>query len=717
MPQYPPLRLLWFFPDEAVKLFQGPPSKGRPLESHWEPTPVDLIHDTDHEVYKRVVDALRFHSAFADLNPTNPQYLAEMDSYLPLAAYMQQEGLFSDKDIAPALFRYHPSTDLAHTMRTMPDICRVVFDLKFWTKDCPSDWATLLTKATPLPCKGRNLEKSFAEAIELSPNVFDFVLRVLFGCFLGLYGGRVAGFQSRLALYAAFVTYPPSVKDLQRFLLANKAVTGLCIESYILFSMRQGALDIFLRKTYQWEIIWENRMAAMRCLQDCVDHLIDTYGFEFMTIRAQHAGPLGPEGELLLLLEKQKERPGLPGRGGQAAPLPPNWDGVGPKLKEFSVAFKKYCFRPVTQSLTSCVMGQAFKIWRKESDTKCYTGLLKLPTSFLQHIWSIPYEPTNQTYFDGALTLLPPKFFSEDIRKKWTKLRHDYYMESTMTGAQHLMAGTEKKKTGLYFTDKNAFFDIFGFCIAVENRRKIRWSTLPREWALNQAEALRLPGTNGISPHAGVYFICPNCCTVCCMPVTFPEGVQRDKRERARYSHNTRIDLGTMEITCKAYSQRRKEQIIKRRKRKNKDCDNIRVCSDTKLVRFCMIGMVLWTEHNGNLVLCVDCGTMVSWTPECYTDRGPTCGCALQEPPPPPLGSCVYCKREFSSRTKYRTHLVLNELTGDMEEMRVCTRHGTAWEHKLPYVFTREQILTSIERWQYAFLLHGTSPIFVDKNR
>lgn len=676
LPEYPPLRLLWFFPwpRETAPQFEE--------DDDWSPAPQSASDDAEHEIYHQLVGAIRTRVAAVATAASADQALAELDAYLPLAAYMEVESAYSDREVAPELFRLEPSVDLAHTLRTLPDICRIVFDLKFWSRDCPNDWSTLLTKATPLPCKGRNLELSFAEAAEHS-TVFDFELRVLFGCFLGLYGGRKAALRKRIALYSAFQVFPPSVKQLQRFLLANKSVASLCFESFNLFSMQQGVFDDFLRETYKWDVICQNRQDAVLCLQENVDALIDKFGFQFMNL--------------------------------SRAPVAKAWTELAPKLKEFSVDFKKFCFRPVTQSLTSCVVSQAFKIWRKHSDEKRYAGLLEIPMDYFRHVWSIPYDPSNQGEFDGALSLLPKGLFSEEICARWKVVRHWYYMERTMTGPQHFMAGTEKKRTGLYFTDRECFFDIFKFSLAVENRRKIRWAPLPREWALRQANALVIPGTDGIAPDAGVYFICPNCCKTRCLPVTFPNGMFKDKRERARYSHETRIDLGTMEVACKDFSRRRKEQIVKRRRRKNKDCDNIRVCSDTQLIRFCMIGMVLWTEQDGNLMLCVDCGTLISWTPECYTDRGPTCGCALQAPLPQELGSCKHCKRKFSSRTKFRTHTVLNELTGELEDIKICNRHGTGWELKLPYIFTERQLIRSIVYEQYAFLLHGTTPIFTDK--
>ena len=133
-------------------------------------------------------------------------------------------------------------------------------------------------------------------------------------------------------------------------------------------------------------------------------------------------------------------------------------------------------------------------------------------------------------------------------------------------------------------------------------------------------------------------------------------------------------------------------------------------------MRFCMVGTLLYTEQDGNLVLCVDCGTMIAWTPHCISERGPTCGCCYQnEPTPVSAGNCASCDKVFSHRSKTRSHTVLNESSGDIETIKVCRGHHTNWETKLHYLFPKSVFLNAIRMKKYAILYKGT-PIFQDCN-
>lgn len=632
--------------------------------------------EKDHQIYWSVVQRVSFwgHQEPSDLS------LSNLDEYIPLVAHMVCEHAFSDDLLAPVVPRLGPFSGLVHSIKTMPDICNMVYYLGFWTKKLASyyyDWTVLLTKATPLPCKARNLENSLADAMDY-PEVYDFLVRVLFGCFLGVYGGHKAPFWARVWIYAVFVNYPPSIKQMKKFILRNKGVVTICVETFILFSLKQTPFDNFLREKYQWDTIYDNRFRAMEFLQEHI-HKIAT-DKSFMT-------------------------------------NPAKWAGLDDTLQVFSVEFKRYCFRPIVQPFGDRIIEQCYKIWRKNTSTRCHAGLLTIPPEYFEHVWSIPCDVLNQRHFDAFLSMLPSDLFSDDIIQKWNKARHDYYMEQNVTGPQHLMAGTEKKKTGLYYSDPQTFFDLFVYCLVFTHRLKIRWGLLPRSWALNQAAALAQPF---LVPDAGVYFVCPNCCKVRTKPVTFPDGQFKNKRERARYCHDVRIDFSNMVAYCKDYSPRRKKQILKRRKRKNKNDedyengDNIKVCSQTPLIRICMVGVMLYTEKDGNLVLCVDCGTMIAYTPQCVTERGPTCGCCYNpQPKIEPPGSCASCNRTFSHRSKTRSHDVLNEVTGDIETIKVCRGHNTHWEQKLQYLFPKETLLRAIKNHQYAYLYNGT-PIFRD---
>lgn len=672
-PCYQPLRTLHLIPLTGV--IKEKVTFDEPL---W--CPYSFPDNDGYKIYWECVKGISFwgHQVPSDLS------LSNLDRFIPLVAHMLCEHEFSDELLAPMVPRLFGG--LVHTIQTMPDICVIVFYLGFWTKKISPyfhDWAVLLTKATPLPCKARNLENSFSEAVK-SPEVYDFLIRVILGCFLGLYGGRKAPFWTRVWCYAAFVVYPPSVKQFQKFILKNKGVITICVETFILFSLKQTPFDDYLRKKYQWSTIYENRFKAMEALQEHVYNIGN--GKDFLTKRS-------------------------------------NWAGLDDKLQAFSVEFKKYCFRPIVQPFGDRVIEQAYKVWRKNSSARCHAGLLSIPLEYFEYVWSIPLDVYNQRHFDAFLSMLPSHLFSSDVIQRWNKAKYEYYMEQNVTGPQHLMAGTEKKKTGLYYSDSQTFFDLMSYCLVFTHRLKLRWGLLPRTWALNQSDALSKLLGDALHADSGCYYICPNCSKVRTKPVNYPDGQFKNKRERARYCHDVRVDFNTMVAYCKDYSPRRKKQILKRRKRKNRqdedyeNGDNIKVCTQTPLIRVCMVGIMLYTEQDGNLVLCVDCGTMISWTPQCITERGPTCGCMLkhQDIPLRDAGSCASCDRVFSHRSRVRTHDVLNEVSGQIETIKVCRGHHTNWEHRLQYLFPKSLLLRAIRNHQYAYLYNGT-PIFRDSS-
>jgi hypothetical protein len=607
---------------------------------------------------------------------------AELDAFVPLVSHMERTGQFGDAALAPHLARV--DTRLAHTLDTMPDVCAVLFSMNLWVKkrdiDGPmAQWATLLLKATPLPCKGRNLENAFGDAVRDHPAFYDFIVRVLLGAFLGLYGGRKAPFWTRVWAYAALVVHPPPPDRLRDFIARNKAVTTVCVETFLLFSYGLTPFKAFFSRTYAWDLIASKREDALLALQQHVDL----------------AAAEGREGFM-------RESSG--------------WALAENVLLRHTVDFKKHCFRSVVRPFAYKIVEEGFKVWRKTTGEKCFPGRLLIAEEFFEHAWSVPYEPDDQRYLDARVEHLPPEHFDAATIAAYNAARTDYYMERNSTSPQHLISGTEKRKDGLYFTDQELFFQVFGYCFAALQRLSVRWGLLPRSWALAQAHAL-LRGREALPPDAGVYLLCPNCSKIRSRPVTFPGGASETTRAKGLYPHEVRYDLGEEQAYCKDFSEGRKRQILKRRHRKRPAAaetsgDNIKVCSATPLSRVCMVGILLYTEQDGNLVLCVDCGTLVAWTPECLSPRGPTCGCTLKPVPPQPVGECGLCERALFAKDEYRAHDVLD---GErVSTLLLCSSHYSHWVTKLTYILPRNVVIEAARRHQYVVLYRGT-PIWCER--
>lgn len=673
-PRFPPLPLLSHFqiwpPLDVVE-----PAGGAPVV--WCPF---SFPPKGYTVYWNCVHGVAFWAS----QKVSDYSLAEMDAFIPLIAYMTSEEKYSDEQLAGIVPRLGPLDSLAHTIKTMPDVTPVLIVMNMWAKkekfDGPyKNWASLLIKATPLPCKSRNLENAFSEAVE-DPEFFGFIIRVLLGSFLGVYGGETAPFACRLWCYAAFVVFQPSVKELKKFIIENKSTVSLCVENFILFSMWLTPLHAYLEKNYQWNGVISGRVAALAALQ-------------------RHVHSIAVDENFLTNAE--------------------NWTSVENMLATQTIHFKKLCFRSVVEPFRKTVIEQGFKIWRRDSGEKCYTSSLSIPQQFLEYIWSIPCEVSNQRHLDAHVELLPSRFFDDKTRAFFRQMQVDYYMERKTTAAQHLVAGTAKKKTGLYYQDKQAFFDVLAYCMAANHRMKMRWALLPRSWALAQAHALA-KGRDTLHPDAGCYFLCPNCSKVRTEPVKFPKGQKFSKREKGRYASGVRFDLGESKAYCKDFSPKRKKNIMKKRqKKKNKNTDqfgdNIRVCYLTPLVQICMVGVLLWTEKDGNLVLCVDCGTMIKWTRECISPRGPTCGCSLSPAanPKEPIGECEVCENDLFPRSHFRTHDVLDVDSGEITKLHLCWSHRSHWVTKLMYILPKHIVVEAVRQKKWAAMINGT-PLFFD---
>jgi hypothetical protein len=613
---------------------------------------------------------------------------SELDLFVPLIAHMELLGTFADGALDLAAV----DTGLAHTLDTMPDVCAVLFAMNLWARkkdlDGPlREWATLLLKATPLPCKGRNLENAFGDAARDHPAFYDFLVRVLLGAFLGLYGGRKAPFWTRVWAYAALVLHPPPPERLCAFIAANKATVSICVETFLLFSYGMTPFREFFARTYAWDLIVGKRFDALRALQVHVDAAAADLGPAFMR-----------------------------DEGGAS------WARIENQLQRHTVDFKKHCFRSVVRPFADKIVEESYKVWRRETGRKCFPGVLLVAEEFYVHAWSVPYEPDDQRFLDARVEQLPPAYFPPETIAAYSAARTDYYMERASTAPQHLISGTEKRRDGLYFTDEKLFFQLFGYCLAAQHRLSIRWGLLPRAWALRQAQAL-LGNREALAPDAGVYLLCPNCSKIRSRPVTFPGGAVATQRAKGMYPHEVRYDLGDAQAYCKDFSQGRKRQILKRRGRKRPPAEagadlgeNIRVCSATPLSRVCMVGILLYTEQDGNLVLCVDCGTLVSLTPECLSTNGPTCGCQLKPAPPAPAGECGLCQRAlFADKDEYRVHDVLDP-DGTVGKLFLCTSHYSRWATRLTYILPRDVVIEAARRHQYVILVRGT-PIWCDPKK
>jgi hypothetical protein len=544
----------------------------------------------------------------------------------------------------------------------MPDVCLHVLYLQFWKS--PEDllaprhirpWADLLTTAAPVACKTRHLTQKFRTAILKHPPVYDFVLRVLLGAMLGLYGGKPAPFWVRVYLYANFVTYTPTRMQLAQFIDRHKLVTRICLESYILFSMQQTPMHDFLVNTYTWQGVVDNRFKALEVLQD---HLVSI-------VTDEH-----------FLVDRKR------------------WLNAERDLQALNKEMSPLCFRPVTTPFCDDLIKSSLVVWRKNQPSRKDFSLA-YNISAAKQVWSV-----DQFNLLSAETLCTG--LKESTIKAYLEARHSFYQEQKMTGAQHLVAGTDKKLTGLFYKDNPEFFKLLAFATLVSNRLAMQWGRIPSEWTRAQIEALSRITDGELHNDAGVYFVCPSpdCSEIRSKPVLYPEGSNKSDAAAGRYQDRVVTDLGTGEHICH-----------------NK-------LHNVKLLRICMIGIVFSTRTNGNMILCVDCGTLTSLTRECMTARGPTCGCSLPTEQKKAATSrpqaCDACGLALHAKSKTQNFRVFDADTGEIVDITVCKIHHANWISRFAYLFTKKDAINAIRTNRYARMIHG-SPVFykakVPKNK
>lgn len=619
--------------------------------------PYDFPKDT-HTVYWNAVSAVQKFKGD----------LERLDSWIPLIAHMYLTNEYDDASLKPHLIALGPSAGLAHTLRTMPDICLHVLYLKMWKT--PEDlmappemvkWADLLTLAIPIACKGRNLAKNFAKRVIKHPPVYDFVMRVFLGAMLGVFGGKVAPFWTRVFLYGAFVLNKPSNTQLASFILNHKLVARICIESFIFYSMKQTPLHDYLVDNYTWQYVFDNRFKALEVLQD---QLVE----------------IACDAEFL------KE--------------PVRWLEVEKRIEVLNKDMTPHCFRPVTTSFSDDLIKEAMIVWRQD---KPESLVPPFDLRVFRQIWSLP-----QDNLDVRIDQIVPVGLKASTLDALEKAKRMFYMEQKMTGAQHLMSGTPKKPFGLYHEDRPEFFRVLGFAMLASMRLSVRWGHIPKDWTERQMQAL-----GPLLPDDGVYFVCPLCCEIRSRPVTWPEGKNHHVAAKGRYKYLISTDLGSQQHYCVKYSK----NLIKKRGDDfvlEDDTETETACIKTPLLRICMIGLVLYTKGDGNLVLCVDCGTLVKLTRECMSKRGPTCGCTLKEAPTGPKIECEACGKEIHSRSRKQQFRVFDSDTGEVCNITLCQAHKANWISKYAYMFTKKEAIRAIRKNKYARMIHGT-PVFYKK--
>jgi hypothetical protein len=274
----------------------------------------------------------------------------------------------------------------------------------------------------------------------------------------------------------------------------------------------------------------------------------------------------------------------------------------------------------------------------------------------------------------------PPPVYASEM----AVAEQEYNSEQKLTGAKRLLIGTERKPPGIFITDRPAYELLAEHYAAVDRRKKIRWGYLPKEWAILQRR-------HGL----GTFMLCPVCCEARATPLVFPQGKNARLRFKAHFMQDVKVDLRTLTAQCAARDTRHRDRIVRRRARSQRDDPvhstgaDIEVCHRTPLVNVHMVGVVLETERDGPLLLCVDCGALMRYTPESWTVNGPTCGCKIVGAEP---HMCAICRAP--AKKAVRRHIVLTP--NGCRQVEVCMSHRTRWVDRTPSMVTLSTIRKAV---------------------
>lgn len=627
--------------------------------------------------------------------------VSKQDEWLMLISHMECSQTYRNSELEDWMPVLEPSPRTVHSVKTMPDLCAASIRIGLWrnpentTDDSSCSgvyyWAELLTRALPNPCKGRSISDRLATDIVKYPGVYDCTLRVIFGTFLGVYDATYESpFFVRMMCYTVFALHPPTQEQLARFVKRRKIVTTFCFRAYLLFTIKQTPMHEYLCQMYSWGDI---------C--DIVSSGMDEFR------KMLHSVAVGPD-----FLTDAFE-----------------WTSIDAHLHDVNNQMKKFVFRPVTIPFYKRVLSDMHDIQRLEiklgsQNSERRVTSLPVPRLCLEDMrYCLEFKVDPEVHFSrrfiqeltdvrkwGGLSEFP------QIEDAFESARASYDGEEKMTGSRRLLYGTESNPMGIYKTHRYAYDRLKDFILACDIRLRTRWGALPVEWRQRQEDALRkrlglseISEISDLPSSAGEFFFCPQCGSVRSSPVEWPMGKSQGKRDLARYSSHIKMDLGTMRHTCAAkVSKRRKDQIMRRRKRnarkaqrveRDTDGDDIQVCDGTALLKIDMIGILFCTEADGMLLLCTYCACLMRYTPGCIAREGACCGCILENEKTQSKTvefDCVICEKKVSAK-KSRSYTVLCTPEG-IKDVRICKEHRVGFARNKKFMFTLNMLKMCAEK-------------------
>lgn len=627
--------------------------------------------DEQHATYWRTVNAL---------SAAHETGVIPRASDLLTAAFAETRSVFSDDGPLKTAAAYFSDLGDAceFTVRALPDLCAAVIYVPFWgsvpshVPEALREWATLMGQVLPNPCRARAFVPALIRRLD-QPIFYDYVLRVIFAALLGIYDRdkEVRGVRERMVLYAAFSLNPPTPWQLARFVELAPQFTLFACRQHLFFTIQQvPAVHSFLCETYHWR---EMEKAVADGLDAARKHMLIMGLLPGFLSNEQ----LWTRCETLLFAQNQ-----------------------------LSLC---YCYRAAAKPFHEKLLADYERLTRADERYRPGPSAVQLVDAFS---YASDFHTDGLLSFDIADPRHWPDVLPTRFLDKLCDVKAAYDSETQMTSAGTLLQTIHREAPFAY----NGLFCVLE---AISHRLSLRWQRLPQQWAQRQLEAVSKLGGD---EDAGVYLVCSKCRELRATPLVYPQGFDERARASARFPEKVSIRMNgfaPVRLVCHARGIRKHDATAKRHEHnyrkqpstRAKKIDPIAVCSDIEVLRINLVGVLLYTEVNGLVTLCVDCGTLLKWTRKCLTDRGPTCGCQLDSIAT--LVNCDICKKR-QPMDKLRKHQVLRK-TG-LSEVAVCIAHNTQWLDMVKVVPIFSEVRDAVLR-RKARIPVGDSFVFVNRRK
>ena len=627
---------------------------------HYLWNPLNLLDTTGYTLYISIVNRIQYLNDLLTQSMKSSPYLFArlskiiyrlIDECIPLTIYMQITEQFADKYYfvdEPAIYKVlKPRPELAFDANSIPDCTIHAMYCNIWgieTEDIylPSDVDNIiidiLSKSLPTACKSREMSrillkryKQAREADDLNvqktdtfnllhlipqaPLIKELLIRIIMASMLGTYESSEisANFNRRQQLYHWFMWANIEMEELCKWISDYKSIIQYVIREFIFDTIsRIPALNDYLENTYQW---FKMKRNATNCMDEIRKLLNEDYSYQ-------------EEDHVLFTCEQYAKNMNI------------NMLKIAPRFRKLTstqmiVNHMKHNDAIEVDNETKDHMHQIFDLYYNEQTR------LKENFSYAWLIVTFNINPGSYTSLRNAEAL--------------------YKQETDRTAIKYALINIQTERPYDYAVLKLYFMEL-------AQRQAVRVYYLPKDILHQQINAYsHIYGTNDLPASAGLYYFCPSCASIKAYVATHKsvlnyaslchQRIFHDTFQGKMYCKKPRLvqffDINTEKIEYDEeddifYKVPLEDPNQNKTKKKRKKAIQARketseICTETELIPINMLGKVLHTATDGNVIICPSCGILTKICKKGYDNSTGifSCGCVKKNKC---TRSCFFCE-------------------------------------------------------------------------